>query len=512
MRRRTRDLACGALLAGAAFMGVAIAADGDAAEHVAVVTGGQALDAVWSQRPQVPRLADGGLVVEGGRTVLWAPIELGRDDFAAKFELLLPSLSGAGSGVRIDSSVLAIDGPGGEFHCAGPLFGGGSRPIAGSGGKVREGVPFEISVARSGEWIEFAANGELVMRAQVGTAPLGRIGIWGGRGAIAVGSFAVTGTGRRAADVHALWSAGGEVWDEVSLPSIAALPDGALLVSASAVRSDDQGKDVRRIVVRARDAGGHWGSSRAVGPEDLAGGDSSLIADSGAALLLVQAGAALKCMQSPDGGATWSVPRDVPLPWERSRLAGHGIRVPAEGGAVLCVPVTVPAVAQEGGSERSVALLRSADGGATWSSGAAPVEAVEAPALVGLGGGRLAMIGVRPKVDGCWMWMSDDAGATWGAPLKCAGLDPGTTRACAWRQADGALWLSESARRVPHALRRWRSDDGGATWSERLPVQLTPAGACAVAVAPDGVVWMAHEGGDFTRREHVLVRTVRDGR
>lgn len=509
MRRCTRDLACGALLAGAAWLGVAVASDGDVAAPVAVVAGGQALDAAWSQRPKVLRQADGGLVVEGDRTVLWAPMELGREDFTARFELLLPALSGAGAGVRIDSSVFCIDGRGGEFHCAGPMFGGGSRAIAGSGGKVRAGVPFEILVTRSGAWIEFAANGELIMRAQVGTAPLGRIGIWGGRGAIAVGSFAMTGMGRRAADVDALWSAGAEVWDDVSLPAIAALPDGSLMVSASAVRSDEEGKDVRRIVVRTRDAGGEWGASRAAGPDDLAGGDSSLIADSGDALLLVQADAALKCMRSSDGGASWSVPRDVQLPWERSRLAGHGIRVPAEGGAVLCVPVTVPMLAPVDGGGRSVALLRSVDGGTNWSVGATPVEAVEAPALVGLGGSRLAMIGVRPKMDGCWIWTSDDAGATWGAPLKCAGLDPGTTRACVWRGADGSLWLSESARRVPHALRRWRSDDGGSTWLEQLPIQLTPAGACAVAVAPDGAVWVAHEGGDFARREHVLVRSVR---
>ena len=66
--------------------------------------------------------------------------------------------------------------------------------------------------------------------------------------------------------------------------------------------------------------------------------------------------------------------------------------------------------------------------------------------------------------------------------------------------------LVESARRVPNSLRRWRSDDGGATWIEQLPVQMTPAGACAVAVAPDGSAWIAHEGGDFARREQVLVR------
>ena len=82
-------------------------------------------------------------------------------------------------------------------------------------------------------------------------------------------------------------------------------------------------------------------------------------------------------------------------------------------------------------------------------------------------------------------------------------------RACVWRQPDGALMLVESARRVPNALRRWRSDDGGASWIEQMPLQMTPAGACAVAVAPDGTAWLAHEGGDFARREHVLVRTLR---
>lgn len=482
----------------------ATAAGVDATAHaaVSVVSGGVERDATWTRKPAVPRSVDGAIVVEGARTVLWAPVEPGRRDFVATCELLLPELAASGAGVRLDSSVFGIDGAGGELYTSGPLFSGGAVAIPDSAGKVRAGVPFEVIVRRQGEWLECLVNGERVMRTQAGTAPVGRIGIWAGRGAIAVGSFAVSGVDQRAVAADIAWSAGGEAWDEVSLPAIAALADGTLIVSGSAVRSDEQGKDVRRIVVRARSAAGTLGESRVAGPEDLAGSDSTVIADGSAAHLVVQSGGAIKCMQSADGGTSWSAPKDVPLPTPRSRLAGHGIRVPVEGVPVLCVPVTVPV---EGGG-RSVALLRSRDGGATWAAGAPLVEASDAPVVVDLGKGRMAIIGVRPQMEGRWIWTSDDAGSTWGAPLACAGLDPGTMRACAWRQPDGALMLVESARRVPNSLRRWRSDDGGATWIEQLPVQMTPAGACAVAVAPDGSAWIAHEGGDFARREHVLVR------
>ncbi len=480
----------------------AAASDAPAPAALSVVSGGVERDAIWMRKPGSVRSVDGAIVVEGARTVLWAPVEPGRRDFTATFELLLPELAASGAGIRMDSSVFGIDGPGGELYTSGPLFSGGATAIPDSAGKVRSGVPFEVRVSREGEWLECLVNGERVMRTQVGTAPVGRIGIWAGRGAIAVGSFVVSGVDQRAAAADAVWSAGGEAWDEVSLPAIAALADGTLLVSGSAVRSDEQGKDVRRIVVRARNAAGQWGDSRVAGLEDLAGSDSTLIADGGAAHLIVQSGGAIKCMRSTDGGASWSAPTDLQLPSSRSRLAGHGIRVPVEGGAALCVPVTVPV---EGGG-RSVALLRSTDGGSTWVAGAPLVEASDAPALVDLGKGKVAVIGVRPQMEGRWIWTSDDAGMTWGAPLACGGLDPGTMRACAWRQPDGALMLVESARRVPNSLRRWRSDDGGTTWIEQLPVQMTPAGACAVAVAADGAAWMAHEGGDFARREHVLVR------
>lgn len=479
---------------------------GDARQQAAVnvVSGGLERDVMWARRPDSPRAIDGAVVVEGPRTVLWAPVAPGRGDFTCTLELMLPELSGSGAGIRLDTNVLGIDGPGGEMYTSGPLFSGGVAAIAESGGKVRAGVPFEVKVSREGEWVEFTVNGERALRAQVGTAPVGRIGIWAGRGAVAVGSFTLAGTGPRVEPPSVVWSAGGDVWDEVSLPAVAVLADGAIVVSGSAVRSDEQGKDVRRIVLRARKASGEWGESRVAGPQDLAASDSTVVADGSVLHLVVQSGGALKCMQSADGGASWSAPKDMQESPSRMRLAGHGIRVPLEGGAALCVPVSVPV---EGGG-RSLALMRSRDGGVSWRAGAPVVEASDAPALVDLGKGKVAMIGVRPQMEGRWIWTSDDAGETWGAPLACAGLDPGTTRACAWRQPDGALLVAESARRVPNALRQWRSDDGGTTWIEQLPVQMTPAGACAVAVAPDGKVFMAHEGGDFARREHVLVRPV----
>ena len=488
----------GAMALGAAAAG----GDSRSAAEVTVVSGGVERDALWARRPATLRTVDGAIVVEGARTVLWAPVEPGRGDFTATCELMVPELAASGAGIRIDTSVFGIDGPGEQLYTSGPLFSGGVTAIPDSTGKVRAGVPCEVKVVRTGETLECLVNGEGVMRTQVGTGPIGRVGIWAGRGAVAVGSFAVSGVGQRAAPSDVVWSAGGDVWDEVALPAVAALADGTLLVSGSAVRSDEQGKDVRRILLRVRDASGRWGESRAVGPEDLAGSDSALIADAGAVHLLVQSGTALKCMRSGDGGASWSAPADVALPSPRSRLAGHGIRVPVEGGALLCVPVSVPV---EGGG-KSMALLRSRDGGESWTAGAAIVEAADAPAVVDLGKGRLAVIGIRPQMQGRWIWTSEDAGATWGAPIACAGTDPGTMRACAWRQPDGALMLVESARRVPNSLRRWRSDDGGTTWIEQLPLQMSPAGACAVSVAPDGAVWLAHEGGDFARREHVLVR------
>jgi len=471
---------------------------------IAVVTAGVERDGAWARKPETVRSIDGALVVEGARTVLWAPVELGRGNFNATFELLVPELAASGAGIRIDSSVFGIDGPSGQLYTSGPLFSGGVTPVADSVGKVRAGVPFEVRIVRDDDALECLVNGERVMRASAGEAPIGRIGVWGGRGALAVGSFAVEGPAQRVKPAEVVWSAGGEVWDEVALPAVAVRSDGALLVAGSAVRSDEQGKDVRRILVRVRDSKGQWGEARVAGPDDLAGSDSTLVTHGADVHLVVQAPAGIKAMRSGDGGLSWSVPQDITLPSPRSQIAGHGARVMHDGKPILCVPVSVPI---DGGA-RSVALMRSADGGASWSSGTAVVEACASPSLADLGDGRLAMIGVRPQMEGRWMWISPDAGATWGAPMACSGLDPGTMRACAWRQPDGALMLVESSRRVPNALRRWRSDDGGSTWIEQLPLQLTPAGACAVAVAPDGAVWIAHEGGDFARREHVLVRKV----
>jgi hypothetical protein len=494
-------------IAACAFVPVAAQDTGQAKPppQLQVVHGGVVHEGVWSRKPDAARSIEGAVVVEGARTVLWAPVDLGREDFVVRCELLMTELAASGAGLRIDMSVFGIDGPEGQLYTGGPLFSGGAMPIAESAGKVKAGVPCEVTVSRSGQWMDCSVNGERVIRAQVGEAQLGRIGIWGGRGAVAVGSFVVQGEIGRHAAPEVLWSAGGDVWDEVVLPSAAMLGDGTVVVSASAVRSDDAGKDVRRILLRVRGSDGVWAEPREDGNAGVPGSDSSLIADGAALHLLVQSGSVLKAMRSGSGGKEWSEPKDVALPSPKGRLAGHGVRIEADGRAMVCVPVSTEL---EGGG-RSVAVMRSADGGASWVAGAALVEPAEAPAMVDLGDGKLGLIAVRPEMAGRWMWTSDDGGATWGAPWSCGGLEPGTTRACAWRQPDGVMWLAESARRAPNALRRWRSDDGGRTWLEQMPVQQTPAGACAVARGADGAVWLVHEGGDFARREHVLVRKIK---
>lgn len=471
---------------------------------VNVVSGGSVSDGIWSRRPDALRSIEGAVVVEGGRTVLWAPVDLGRADFRITCELLVPELTSSGAGVRIDTSVFGIDGPGGELYTVGPLFSGGASPVQDSAGKVRAGVPCEVTVSRSGEWLECLVNGERVVRSQVGDGPIGRVGLWGGRGSLAVGSFAVHGAGTRYGVPEMLWSAGGDVWDEIVLPSLAALADGRMVVSGSAVRSDEAGKDVRRILLRVRGHDGTWSGAREDPNAGIPGSDAILLTDGPTVIMVVQSGPALTAMRSDSAGQEWSEPKALPLPSARSRLAGHGIRVHVGARALLCVPVS----AELEGGGRSVALMRSEDGGATWAAGATVVEPAEAPAIIDLGDGRVGLIAVRPDMAGRWMWTSDDGGATWGAPWACSGLDPGMTRACAWRHADGAMWLVESARRVPNALRRWRSDDGGRTWLEQMPIQQTPAGACSVARGADGAVWIAHEGGDFARREHVILRKV----
>jgi hypothetical protein len=472
---------------------------------VNVVSGGSVRDGIWSRRPDALRSIEGAVVVEGERTVLWAPLDLGRADFMITCELLVPELTSSGAGVRIDTSVFGIDGPGGGLHTLGPLFSGGASPVQDSVGKVRAGVPCEVAVSRSGEWLECLVNGERVVRSQVGAGPIGRVGIWGGHGALAVGSFVVQGAGTRYGVPEMPWSAGGDVWDEVVLPSLVALADGRMMVSGSAVRSDEAGKDVRRILLRVRGQDGTWSGSREDPNAGIPGSDAILLSEGPSVIMVVQSGSALKAIRSESLGQEWSEPKVLPLPSARSRLAGHGVRVQVGTRAMLCVPVSSEL---EGGG-RSLALMRSDDGGVTWIAGATIVEPAESPAVIDLGDGKVGLIAVRPDMAGRWMWTSDDGGITWGAPWACSGLDPGTTRACAWRHPDGAMWIVESARRAPNALRQWRSEDGGRTWLEQLPIQHTPSGACAVARGADGAVWIAHEGGDFARREHVILRKVR---
>jgi hypothetical protein len=213
--------------------------------------------------------------------------------------------------------------------------------------------------------------------------------------------------------------------------------------------------------------------------------------------------------RSPDGGRSW---RSLGLGLavaEVDRLADHAAWLLAgagelgtlryEGGEVWC-PVGAGAPAIPAGAELAAAsgggLVVSADGGSTWAAvglpgvrGAVTALAAAGPdrLLAGTSEGELVRLA---RGDGGWVV----AGTARPRPGWVTGVaaDP---------ERPGVAWAAWSA---PGAGRVWRSEDAGATWTDRgreLPE--VPVGAVApdpdrpgtVFAATDAGVWRSDDDG-----------------
>jgi hypothetical protein len=218
--------------------------------------------------------------------------------------------------------------------------------------------------------------------------------------------------------------------------------------------------------------------------------------------------------RSPDGGRSW---RSLGLGLavaEVDRLADHAAWLLAgagelgtlryEGGEVWC-PVGAGAPAIPAGAELAVAsgggLVVSADGGSTWAAvglpgvrGAVTALAAAGPdrLLAGTSEGELVRLA---RADGGWVV----AGTARPRPGWVTGVatDP---------ERPDVAWAAWSA---PGAGRVWRSEDAGATWTDRgrgLPQ--VPVGAVApdpdrpgtVFAATDAGVWRSEDDGAGWRR------------
>jgi hypothetical protein len=160
--------------------------------------------------------------------------------------------------------------------------------------------------------------------------------------------------------------------------------------------------------------------------------------------------------RSRDGGRTWELGRRIDTaPFD----GAYTIRAAAElpDGTLLYAVTDIPNWSQ-------IYLLRSSDGGASWTVGARvasdPARQFSEPCIVPVGA-RLLIV-IREETTG-WLHQSEssDDGETWTAPIPTPmwGCPPDVLDL-----SDGRLLCVYGQRRRPFGIRARVSADGGRTW------------------------------------------------
>lgn len=218
---------------------------------------------------------------------------------------------------------------------------------------------------------------------------------------------------------------------------------------------------------------------------------------------------------SDDGGASWSDvtalnEHETRVSWEPSRglFALHSICVDRNDPAHLVVGVSA------GGVYRSI------DGGATWSPGNAGVRAEQLPERFPVAGHNVHRVVMHP-VNGqrlyrqCYngTYRSDDGGASWTEITAGLPSDFGYAIACDPRDPDVVLQIPESSSHmrttVDGRLRVYRSTDAGRSWcsvSSGLPqkhayVTVLRDAMEADPAAPGGYAFGTSSGHVFLTRD-----------
>lgn len=242
-------------------------------------------------------------------------------------------------------------------------------------------------------------------------------------------------------------------------------------------------------------------------------------------------------IESTDGGATFSKPREITSAFEafRSRDGyawrviatgpGHGIQTTT---GRLIVPVWLSTSTGDNAHHPSVcATIYSDDGGATWHAGeiaAGHDDDVRDPSetiVAETAPGRI-MLNIRnesPHNRRAAVW-SQDGATRWTHPIYIEDLWEPVCMGSITKLANGTLVFANPATlrpqaRRPESLSRQRENlglrisvDQGRRWSAPLVIEPGPSAYSDLAVAPDGTVLCFYEQGEKEPYEKMTVARI----
>ncbi len=451
--------------------------------------------------------ADGVLALNGPAAVLHTGRAAGAGDFRIRAAMALVDKRVGNAGIVIGTSLVSLDAPYGRIGHKGTLFFGSLDSVEGTEKVVRPGAAFDFEMVRTGTLLRVLINGDQVLSSEVPAAPLGRILLRGGTGALQVSAMTMEGDVFLAPRPVPLWMAAGTEWDEHFDPALLANGD-ALHAFCTAVTSADDGSDRAAVLHRAsRDGGTTWSASARVTPagEPIAGRPVPFALEDGAVRVLYQSigplakrdtRSALRVATLGADGAWTTAPctvRGVP-----EDLAGVRLSV---GSSATGAPGARAAVCTlDASGAPHLRWLESTDG-ITWTAGPATEKA--AADLVSSAG--LALFRTASSENG--MATIPVGAASWSEATTATGLIPSGQRP-ALLALPGDHWLALVAQpKPPYALEMFGRRAQG-EWSRLWPLHDAATGAACAAMAGGHPVALM-EAGETGRRETIsFVRLV----
>jgi hypothetical protein len=187
---------------------------------------------------------------------------IGRGDFRLDAMIMLDRFDGRKAALTFDGGAILLDAPTHEFVLRGALFGGGTEPLGiGRSTKVPAGVPFALTITRTGASVVLSVNGEDLEKFTMADLALGRVGFDLGNGNMRVLSCTVEGDVQTAARPFALFSAADGEVDEHRDPVIAASNSEALALAVAVTTAPD-GSVTTKIRARTINADGTMSPAR----------------------------------------------------------------------------------------------------------------------------------------------------------------------------------------------------------------------------------------------------------
>jgi hypothetical protein len=256
---------------------------------------------------------------------------------------------------------------------------------------------------------------------------------------------------------------------------MARLPDGRLVIAVC--RDSHDSDHARRFAIRvyeSQDTGLTW---REIGETPLFGKEPSLTALPDGALALtaqIMGSDSVPVSRSMDGGRTWETTMVQGDDYPRNLIV-------EPDGSLLMIRALQSDWYGKGGGSPNLSLGRSYDGGKTWEFSEGSVDwdwqGFGEVAAVRLGDGRL-LAALRRHIPKTWgegfedtvLTASDDDGRHWCAPWQM--LNTAQVHAYLTELRDGRLVATYSNYHLPWGVFAVMSEDGGRTWDLDHPVQL----------------------------------------